>query len=892
MKIVKRAGGTPQVPRALRRSAAVLGLTALALLGVQPVAQADTPAGPGPAPTAQADATTPTRPATEPGAPAVSTSVEPPADEPAEELEPVCGAPAEGRARCYAMRAADEKPVMRLSAAQTPAGLGPQDIQSAYSLPSDGGSGQTIAIVDANDNPNAEADLAVYRSQYGLPPCTTENGCFKKVDQRGGTKYPPADEGWAGEIALDLDMVSAAAPHAHILLVETDNAGLENLGAGVDLAVSMGAKYVSNSYGRSGDSPADASTWGAHYDHPGVAVVAASGDYGYGVSFPSTLSTVTSVGGTDLVADPDSPRGWSETVWQRDFYGPGSGCATYQPKPDFQTDPGCAGRSVADVSAVADNLAVYHSFGSTGTGWMRYGGTSASTPLIAAVYALAGAPRPATYPNSYPYKGDGAGLNDIATGSNGDCDTAYLCTAVAGYDGPTGLGTPSGLAAFRSGPSGILSGVVTDAKTGKPVAGATVGSGADVASTLADGSYTLNLPAGTVEGLTVTMFGYTTTEPITVEITEGQTLAHDVTLQPIHRVHVRGKIKDGSGHGWPLYARLAVEGSPEAPAWTDPATGAYDILLPRDADYSLDVTAVLPGYEAATREVTVARKAVTADVSLTADPDAATAVGYTQQVTDRTETFDSTVAAPGGWTVTNAEGTSNGWRFDDPLQRGNYTGGSGSFAEVDSDSGPFGPHQDTYLTTAAYDLSDAQSAELTFGTAYLANISQQHMTVDASADGGATWANVWAGPKVTGDAQKLTVRVPLRKYAGDSSVKLRFHFVANWGYYWAIDDVNVQARTLLPVSGGLAAGTVNDAGTGRGVVGATVADASAPDAGVLTTSTPDDPAVGDGFYTLFLAGPGRHTLTVGASGYDTATREVVARADRVVTEKVALRADG
>ncbi|WP_406433381.1 carboxypeptidase regulatory-like domain-containing protein [Streptomyces sp. NBC_01589] len=194
---------------------------------------------------------------------------------------------------------------------------------------------------------------------------------------------------------------------------------------------------------------------------------------------------------------------------------------------------------------------------------------------------------------------------------------------------------------------------------------------------------------------------------------------------------------------------------------------------------------------------------MTAGVSLTADPDAATAVGYTQQVTDHTELFDST-----------------------------------------------------------------------------------------STDDGATWENVWAGPKVGGGEQKLTVRVPLRKYAGESSVKLRFHFVANWGCYWAIDDVNVQARTMLPVAGGLAVGTVRDAGTGKGVVGATVADASATDTGALTATTLDDPAVGDGFYTLFLADPGRHTLTVGASGYDTVTRKVVARADRAITENVRLKADG
>ncbi|WP_234436158.1 carboxypeptidase regulatory-like domain-containing protein [Streptomyces sp. NRRL S-813] len=886
MRKTKRAGGTPHVPRALRRGAAVLGLTALALLGVQPAAQAETPADPGP--TATTTTSAPTRLDTLSG-----TSGESASDEPATDLEPLCGTPAKGRARCFAMRATDEDPVRPLTATQTPAGLGPQDIQSAYSLPSDGGTGQTIAIIDAYDNPNAEADLAVYRSQYGLPPCTTDNGCFKKVDQRGGTNYPTVSEGWTGEIALDLDMVSAAAPNAKILLVETDNAGFENLGAGVDLAVSMGAKYVSNSYGRSGDFATDAETWGSHYDHPGVAVVAASGDNGYGVAFPATLSTVTSVGGTNLVADPDSLRGWSETVWKRNFYGPGSGCAANQPKPDFQKDTGCAGRSVADVSAVADNLAVYDSFGTGGLGWMRYGGTSASTPLIAAVYAVAGSPRPATYPNAYPYRSQGAGLNDVTTGSNGTCDAAYLCTAGPGYDGPTGLGTPSGLAAFRSGPSGTLSGVVTDAKTGKPVAGATVGSGADVATTLTDGSYSLNLPAGTVDGLTVTMFGYATTEPISVDITEGQTLAHDFNLQPLPRVHVRGTVKDGSGQGWPLYAKLSVKGSPEAPTWSDPATGEYDVLLPENADYSLDVTAALPGYEEATRKVTVGGGAVTADVSLTADADAGTAVGYTRQLTDHTEHFDTTTAAPTGWTVTNADGTSNGWEFDDPIQRGNYTGGSGAFAVAESDNGPIGPHQDSFLTTPVYDLSDAQSAELTFRTAYLNNIRNQQMTVDASADGGATWENIWAGPDVSGGEQKLTVQVPLRKYAGESSLKLRFHFVANWGYYWAIDDVNVQARTMLPADGALTVGTVRDADTGKGVVGATVADASAPDTtAALTAATPDDPAIGDGFYTLFLPAPGRHTLTVGASGYDTVTRTVVTRADRVTTKNVNLTATG
>ncbi|MEV7811254.1 carboxypeptidase regulatory-like domain-containing protein [Streptomyces flaveolus] len=805
------------------------------------------------------------------------------------DLTPVCGTPAKGHASCYAMRS-DEPPLLRLAAAQTPPGLGPQDLQSAYSLPADGGAGQTIAIVDAYDNPNAEADLAVYRAQYGLPPCTTDNGCFKKVDQRGGTDYPTTSDTWAGEIALDLDMVSAVAPRAHILLVETDNDGLDRLAAGVDKAVELGAKYVSNSYGRAGDFASDQQMYGSSYDHPGVAIVAASGDNGYGVAFPATLPTVTAVGGTNLTADPDSPRGWDETVWKRGFYGPGSGCASYQTKPEFQKDTGCSGRSVADVSAVADNVAVYSTFGSQGTGWQRYGGTSAATPVIAATYALAGPPRPGTYPNAYPYATGGPGLNDITSGSNGTCAAAYLCAAGPGYDGPTGLGTPSGLAAFRSGPSGTLTGTVTDAKTGGPVAGATVGSGLDVATTGADGTYRLNLPAGEVGGLTVTAFGYASPAPLTVDIADGTTVTRDFGLKALPRTHVRGTVRDGSGHGWPLYARIAVEGSPEAPVWTDPVTGDYDISLPKDDGYTLDITAALPGYEALSREVKLGGRPVTVDAALTADPDAATAVGYDLRRTEHAEGFDSTTAAPQGWTVTKAAGSDNGWQFDDPNQRGNATGGSGAFAVIESDSGPFGPHQDTSLTSPAYDLSDAQSAALTFRTGYITNLSQQHMTVEASTDDGTTWQNVWGGPKAGGQADHVTVRVPLRQYAGQPSVRLRFHFVANWAYFWEVDDVTVEGRTLRPVPGGLATGTVKDAGTGHGVVGATVTDASAPDAVARTVATPEDPAVGDGLYTLFTAGPGLHSLRATADGYAPLARRAMVHGDRVTERSFALRA--
>ncbi|HEY3478400.1 MAG TPA: S8 family serine peptidase, partial [Streptomyces sp.] len=312
-----------------------------------------------------------------------------------------CGDAKPGQFRCFALRRTDvaaHKGVQPF--ATTPDGFGATDLQSAYALPADGGAGQTVAIVDAYDDPNAEADLAVYRAQYGLPACTAANGCFSKVSQRGGTDYPTPDPDWSGEISLDVDMVSAAAPHAHILLVEADSANFEDLGAAVDEAVALGAKYVSNSYGTgytsapgSGEDPSEATSMDPYYNHPGVAVVASSGDDGYGVSYPAASQFVTSVGGTALARDTGTSRGWTESVWNNSFGGPGSGCSAFEPKPAFQTNSFCDKRAVADVSAVADpvtGVSVYQTYG--GGGWAVYGGTSASSPLIAGVYAAAGTP--------------------------------------------------------------------------------------------------------------------------------------------------------------------------------------------------------------------------------------------------------------------------------------------------------------------------------------------------------------------------------------------------------------------------------------------------------------------------------------------------------------------
>lgn len=330
-----------------------------------------------------------------------------------------------------------------------PAGYGPADLRSAYGITANGSAKSTIAIIDAFDDPRAESDLAVYRSRFGLPPCTTADRCFRKMDQTGGTRYPAADAGWAGEISLDLDVASAICRNCHLLLVEAASADLGNLGRAVDTAVAAGARYVSNSYGGAEDRR-DRAAAAAHFNHPGIVITASAGDSGYGVEYPASAKTVTAVGGTSLVRAANS-RGWTETVWGTAAGdGTGSGCSTWMMKPYWQTDPACHRRTVADVAAVADpntGVAVYDTYESSG--WNVYGGTSVAAPLIAAVYAVAGTPGPSDYPVAYPYEHPTL-LWDVISGSNGSCGGGYLCTARSGYDGPTGLGTPHGPGAFRA----------------------------------------------------------------------------------------------------------------------------------------------------------------------------------------------------------------------------------------------------------------------------------------------------------------------------------------------------------------------------------------------------------------------------------------------------------
>lgn len=352
-----------------------------------------------------------------------------------------------GTARCHAHIVTDARGNIKegkpdgASPNVTPSGYGPNDLRTAYGLQTasaNNGAGKVIAIVDAYGYTRADADLTTYRSQFGLPACTVAGKCLTIVNQNGGSALPRMDTGWAQEQALDLDMASAICPNCKILLVQANSASFADLATAVDFAASYpGVVAISNSYG--GSEYASEVTDQSHYNNPttrGIAVTISSGDNGYGVEFPAASQLATAVGGTHLVL------GAPETAWS----GAGSGCSAYIAKPSWQTDGGCPRRTVADVSAVADpntGVAVYGPTTTRHSGWMVFGGTSVAAPLIGGVYAVSGSV--VTTQTTY---GNAAALHDVTSGSNGSCGGTYLCTAVSGYDGPTGNGTPNGTGAF------------------------------------------------------------------------------------------------------------------------------------------------------------------------------------------------------------------------------------------------------------------------------------------------------------------------------------------------------------------------------------------------------------------------------------------------------------
>jgi hypothetical protein len=436
-------------------------------------------------------------------------------------LVPACGPPAQGEATCFAIGrvpvpAADAaRPGVRRVPSSPAAltlgpagGLTPALLASAYGYdPNAGGTGETVAVVDAFDDPNIESDLASFSTQYGLPSCTAGTGCFRKVGQTGsGSELPPADtKAWSVEISLDVEMVHAACPKCRILLVEANNALLANLGAAVSKAAELGALAVTNSYGGP-EQVALGAPERTLFEHPGVAITAATGDFGYdwwtgGIPDPETpdapasMPGVVSVGGTTLTLNGEGKRA-QETVWngngvenEGEFKSgvSGGGCSIFFESPLWQRDAagfaatGCgAKRLSADVAAVADPLTGFDIFDTYNCGaeceklkgssnWSTIGGTSVSAPLIASLYTLAGGADGLAYPAATLYAHLGSGsLFDVTKGSDGycnnggaacgvnafygerlDCEGTTACNATSGFDGASGVGAPASLSLFE-----------------------------------------------------------------------------------------------------------------------------------------------------------------------------------------------------------------------------------------------------------------------------------------------------------------------------------------------------------------------------------------------------------------------------------------------------------
>jgi hypothetical protein len=365
-----------------------------------------------------------------------------------------CPAPAVGQVSCAALAAPGSTAVTQaaLAAAGTaPAGLSPANLRDAYGIQSDSaGMRQTVAVVTAYDDATAETDMGTYRSEFSIPACTTANGCFSKVNETGGATYPPAGPiGWSLATAESLDMISAVCPNCHIVLVEATTTAITDLGAAENEAVSLGAKFVTNTWftPEASYNTSEPAYDSEYFDHPGVAITAPDGNgAGYGTYYPAASPDVIAVGGTTLTAASGTARGWTETAWTYT----GSGCSPYEPKPSWQTDTGCATRMLNDVSAVADPSGSPVAFYDTSSGgWAEAGGNIAAAAIIAATYALAGTPAAGTNPASYPYAHPDL-INDITSGSDGTCPVTYWCTAGIGYDGPTGLGTPASTIPFTS----------------------------------------------------------------------------------------------------------------------------------------------------------------------------------------------------------------------------------------------------------------------------------------------------------------------------------------------------------------------------------------------------------------------------------------------------------
>ena len=520
-----------------------------------------------------------------------------------------------------------------------------------------------------------------------------------------------------------------------------------------------------------------------------------------------------------------------------------------------------------------------------GSAYGSISGTSMASPHLAGAVAL-------LYSAAPSLVGDVDATRALLNGAAID-KADDQCGGTAADNNVYGEGRLDALALLNAAPTGdigTLAGTVTDAASGAPIAGATLtltGASERELTTGADGTFSTQLPTGDYQ-VAVAAFGYASTTK-TATVAKGATTTLNVALTAVPSVNVTGAVTDGSGHGWPLYAKVTVTGVSGVYDYTTPSNGRYSIKLPAGQTYTLKYESQYPGYQTVTKEVVVGSGNATANVAVPVDTTVCTtAPGYTTGSDGEYETFDATTT-PAGWTVVDNAGSGQVWKFTDDGDRGNLTGGTGNFAMIDSDDYGAGSSQDTSLVSPVVDLTGVTAPVIRFNQDFN-QLDDDTADVDLSIDGGTTWTNVLRqetdvrGPKLT--------EIPIPQAAGKAQVQVRFHYYdASYEWWWEVDNVLIGSQvTCVPVDGGLVVGNVRDKNDDSYVNGATVTSKDRPAEKAVTVATPDDPGLADGFYWIYSSLTGAHPFTATAGNYVSQTKQVDVEADWATTANFQLAA--